>query len=388
MSKKTTGRSLLIGAALMVLLSLALAACGGGSSSSSSETAPAETEPSAGGENAGGQTASGGEKEQVSVAMELILTGVSFGQQQQEGAEAFAAEDGHVNLEVQGPPTAEPEVAQKQALDMLAKKPDAFGFAPFPPELWTRTAKTIWDQVGPNVLNFNERPASEPQDVSSSPVKTFVGNNDAEMASLMLEEAIKLGKLPSSSTGEVLLGQCAAQEAGVLAQRTAAFEEVAKKMLPKAKVVTFTSEVEPQANTEAWTTALNAHSNVILAAGTCDQDGESLAKIKKQGDAKFIAGAMEAPPATVEGVKSGDITVDVASSHWLEGYTTARMLTEAARGEELPEGFVEIGHWTFTSKNADELVELTTEPEKFAAERKEELFGGGMPTAVPILQAF
>jgi ABC-type sugar transport system substrate-binding protein len=274
---------------LALLLALGVAACGGGSSSSdsSSSEAPASEEASNEGETENAAETEGeGESEveegkQVSIAMEEILTGVSFGQEIKEGAEAFAAEDGKVDLEINGPPSTEPEVAQKQATDMLAKQPEAFGFAPFPPELWTRTAANINEQVGPNVLTFNERPTSEVGDVSSSPVQIFVGTNDHGEAQEMLEETIKLAKLPASSTGEVILGQCVAQEAGVLAQRTEGFEEALKNLLPKASVRKFTSEVEPQANTEAWTTMLAAHPHPILATGTCDQDGTSLATLKK-----------------------------------------------------------------------------------------------------------
>jgi ABC-type sugar transport system substrate-binding protein len=385
MSKKRTNRGMLALAALAaLLLALGLAACGGGGSSSSSGSSEATESEEAG----GGGEESGGEKEQVSVAMEEILTGVAFGQEIKEGAEAFAAEDGSVDLEINGPPSTEPEVAQKQATDMLAKKPDAFGFAPFPPELWTRTAQNIWDQVQPNVLTFNERPSSEEADVSSSPVKLFVGTNDHGEAKLMLEETVKLAKLPASSTGEVILGQCVAQEAGVLAQRTEGFEEALANVLPKAKIRKFTSEVEPQANTEAWTTMLAAHPNPILATGTCDQDGTSLSTLKKTKGYEMVVGAMELPPATVQGLKEGSVTASMGTNWWLQGYTAARMLTEAARGEELPEGFVSTGYKLFTPEDVAEVEERANEPSKFYAADIEELFGSGMPAAVPIEEAW
>jgi len=380
---------------LALLLALGVAACGGGSSSSdsSSSEAPAseepanegETEPAAEEEEEGGEVEEG---KQVSIAMEEILTGVSFGQEIKEGAEAFAAEDGAVDLEINGPPSTEPEVAQKQATDMLAKQPEAFGFAPFPPELWTRTAANINEQVGPNVLTFNERPTSEVSDVSSSPVQIFVGTNDHGEAKEMLEETIKLAKLPASSTGEVILGQCVAQEAGVLAQRTEGFEEALENLLPKASVRKFTSEVEPQANTEAWTTMLAAHPDPILATGTCDQDGTSLATLKKTKGYKMVVGAMELPPATQAGLKEGSVTAVMGTNWWLQGYTAARMLAEAARGAELPEGFVSTGYKLFTPEDVAEVEERSKDPASFYAADIEELFGNGMPSAVPIEEAW
>ena len=393
-TKRNKG-SIALAILLALLLALGVAACGGSSSSSSSsgseeattsEETEGETEPAAEDEESeGGEVEEG---KQVSIAMEEILTGVSFGQEIKEGAEAFAAEDGAVDLEINGPPSTEPEVAQKQATDMLAKQPEAFGFAPFPPELWTRTAANINEQVGPNVLTFNERPTSEVSDVSSSPVQIFVGTNDHGEAKEMLEETIKLAKLPASSTGEVILGQCVAQEAGVLAQRTEGFEEALENLLPKASVRKFTSEVEPQANTEAWTTMLAAHPDPVLATGTCDQDGTSLATLKKTKGYKMIVGAMELPPATQAGLKEGSITAVMGTNWWLQGYTAARMLAEAARGAELPEGFVSTGYKLFTPEDVAEVEERSKDPASFYKADIEELFGNGMPSAVPIEEAW
>jgi ABC-type sugar transport system substrate-binding protein len=368
-----------------LLAALALAACGSSSSDSTSgggggggESTEAETEAESGGGESG---------KHVSIAMEEILTGVSFGQEIKEGIEGFAAEDGNVAVEIQGPPTVEPEVAQKQAADMLSKKPEAFGFAPFPPELWTRTMSNIVEQV-PHVLVFNERPSSEPQDVEAAPVKLFVGTDDKGEAREMLEETIKLAKLPASSTGEVILGQCVAQEAGVLAQRTEGFEEALKKLLPKAQVRKFTSEVEPQANTEAWTTELAAHPSPILATGTCDQDGTSLDKVKNEKGYKMVVGAMELPPNTIAGLKDGTIIAAMGTNWWLQGYTATRLLAEAARGTELPEGFVNTGQRLFTKKDIAAVEERAKEPAKFYKAGIEELFGNGTPETVPITDAW
>ncbi len=383
MSEKRTNKGLLALAALAaLLLALGLAACGGGG-----DTGSSSTEEAASTEEAGGGEEGGGEKEEVSVAMVEILTGVSFGQEIAEGMKGFAAEDGAVDLKVQGPPTVEPEVAQKQAADLLATKPDAMGVAPFPPELWTRTMKTITEQVD-NYLVFNERPSSEPQDVSAAAIQLFVGTDDKSEAREMLEETINLAKIPSSSTGEVILGQCVAQEAGVLAQRTEGFDEALAKLLPKAKVEKFTSEVEPQANTEAWTTELAAHPNAMLATGTCDQDGTSLYKVIKEKGYDLIVGAMELPPETIAGLKDGTIIAAMGTNWWLQGYTATRMLTEAARGAELPEGFVNTGQQLFTKEDIAAVEERASEPENFYAAGVEELFASGMPEAVPIEEAW
>jgi ABC-type sugar transport system substrate-binding protein len=199
---------------------------------------------------------------------------------------------------------------------------------------------------------------------------------------------VKLAKLPESETGEVILGQCVAQEAGVLAQRTEGFEEALANVLPKAKIEKFTSEVEPQANTKAWTTELAAHPSPVLATGTCDQDGTSLYKVKKEKGYDFIVGAMELPPETVAGLKDGSIIAAMGTNWWLQGYTATRMLAEAARGGELPEGFVNTGQRLYTKKDIAAVEERAKEPAKFYAPLIEELFANGMPEAVPIEEAW
>jgi len=381
-SKKRTNKGLLVLAALAaLLLALGLAACGGDDDSSSS----ASTEPATSEETGGG--GGGEEKEQVSIAMVEILTGVSFGQEIAEGMKGFAAEDGAVDLQVQGPPTVEPEVAQKMAADLLATGPDAMGVAPFPPELWTRTMKNITEQVD-NYLVFNERPSSLPEDVSGASIQLFVGTDDKSEAREMLEETIKLAKIPKSSTGKVILGQCVAQEAGVLAQRTEGFDEALAALLPNAQVEKFTSEVEPQKNTKAWTTELAANPDAMLATGTCDQDGTSLYKVIGEKGYDLIVGAMELPPEVIAGLKDGTITAAMGTNWWLQGYTATRMLAEAARGEELPEGWVDTGQQLFTKADIAAVEERASEPEKFYAAGVEELFANGMPEAQPIENAW
>src|SRR5262249_28989086 len=110
----------LVVASLAMILALGLAACGGGDGTAggggTSEAGGKESGPPATGASGG----SGG-KEQVSVGMGLILSSQQFGVELREGAEAYGDEDGAVDLEVQGPAAFDPEAAQKQILDMLAK---------------------------------------------------------------------------------------------------------------------------------------------------------------------------------------------------------------------------------------------------------------------------
>lgn len=382
MSKKLTDKGLLGLVALAALvLALGLAACGGSdddSTGSGGSTEAASTEPAEG----------GGEKQEVSLAMELILTGQSFGVEIQEGIEAFSAEDGATSVEIAGPPQVNPEVAQKQASDLLATNPEGMGFAPFPPELWTRTAKTIDEQVGPHVLNFNERPSSELDTVDAATIKTFVGTADRTLARESAEETIKLAGLPPSTTGEAIIGQCVPQEAGVLAMRTEGVKEVLAEMLPKVEPVVFDSKPTGPEGIVAWTNQLAANPDPVLAIGVCTEDGQSLNKVMSEKGYDFPAGAMDVAPGTITGLENGNLLVTVAVNWWLQGYTSTRMLAESVRGEELPEGFVNTGQVVITKDNVDQLEEKINEPDKYFAPQIEELFANGMPEAAPMEDAF
>jgi ABC-type sugar transport system substrate-binding protein len=386
MSRKRTSKQFVVIAALAaLLLALALAACGGGGSSSGTTASSSES-----GESTSETTASdtSGEKESVSVVMGLVDTGEEFWLEEAAGAEAFAAEDGNVNLKVTGPPSYEPEAAQRQILDLLATGQQAVAIVPQPSELWTRTMKTLSEELPGKVIAFGERPTATEAEATGAAVKTAVGQADKQITREMIEETIKLAKLPSSSTGEVMFGQCVAGETGTPKVREEGLVEGAENLLPNAKIVEFISEPDPQVNTNRWGQELAAHPDTILAAGTCGMDGPSLYKLKKSNNYEFPIGAMEISPENIEGLKSGVTTAVMASNTWFIGYTVGRMLTEAARGAELPEGFVSTGGTMFTKANVGEVEERQNDPEKFYKAKIEELFANGMPKAEPIEAAW
>jgi ABC-type sugar transport system substrate-binding protein len=370
-------RQRMTAALLAVAAACALAACGdddGGGDSAA----------------AGGSGSASESKENVKLAMELILTGVQFGQDIKGGIEAYAREDGAVDVEIQGPPSVDPVTAQKQATDMLAKGPDAMGVAPFPPELWPRTLKTISDQVDA-ALTFNIKPTGKVEDVGSSPIKTFVGISDAQAARDVTVKTIELAKLPPSTTGYVLLGQCVPGNTGPLYERIQGFKEVLGEQLPKAEIIVFDSKVEPQANTNAWTAQLAAKPDPVLVLGTCDQDGTSLYKIKKAKRYRFPVGALELPPETVAGIKDGSILASSATHWYLEGYASARLLAETIRGGELPEGFIDVGTTMVTKENIDEIVERNSSvaaTDEWYAPKVKELFDNLAAHTHPIEDAW
>jgi ABC-type sugar transport system substrate-binding protein len=93
-------------------------------------------------------------------------------------------------------------------------------------------------------------------------------------------------------------------------------------------------------------------------------------------------------PESVAGLNDGLTTAVQSANTWLMGYTTARMLTQAARGEELPEGFIATGGTLFTKDNAADTELRESDPAGFYAPLVEELFADGMPTAESIDNAW
>jgi ribose transport system substrate-binding protein len=329
----------LTGAVVMAaIVGLSVAACGGGGDSSASTGASGQQE-----------------QKEVSVGIELPLTGVQFAQEIKLGAEQAAEAAGGVDLSVNGPPTIEPVAAQKQVSDMLATGLDAMGVDAFPPEAWQRTMTTLTEELD-YTLAINDKPINTPEEVSSSPIKTFVGVSAIGIARTLAEETIAAAGLGPDTTGVALVGQCVPGNAGTLYERTQGFSEVIEKKLPKVTVKVFDSQVEPAANTGAWSDALNATPDPAIAFGTCDQDSASIYKVKREKNADFAAGALEASPSTMSGIKDGTYDAAVASNWYLLGYGAVQMLVEAARdGKPVPEGWLDPGFTPITKKNVAEI---------------------------------
>jgi ABC-type sugar transport system substrate-binding protein len=333
--------------ALIATSVVSLAACGSDNKSSAT----------AAGTGTSAAPAAKKEKKKVKIAMVQVLTNIQFAKDTRQGMEGFAQEDGAVDLQVQGPPTIDPVLAQKQATDLLSQRPDGFGVSPFPPEVWQRTLKTIKDRV-PNSIAYNIKQSGLPGDAAAAPQQTFVGIDDKASARSVAENAIKIGGLGPDTTGYAILAQCVASKTGVLADRTAGFTEIVKAKLPKVRIINFDSKVEPQANTNAWQAMLQANPKPVLTLGTCDQDGTSIYKLKKASGAKFVSGAVETPPEVVKGIQEGIIQASSGVNWYLQGYAATRLLAEAARGErEMPEGFIDVGFTLMTKDNIAEIAD-------------------------------
>jgi len=331
----------------------------------------------------------GSDSEKVSVSMAVVLTGLKYFQEEKDGAEAFAAEDGKVDLEVTGPPGFDPELAQKQVRDMLAKGPDAMGISPQPPDVWRRTMQELVTQLDGKVIAYSEVPAATAEQAGESPIKTIVGNNDRGMAREMLETTIKLSGLSPSTTGAVVLAPCTPDKTGTGARRLAGFVDAVKELLPNTTIQTFvTTPTNRQENYDLWADKMSVYPDAVLAAGTCGDDGNSLYRLKQEKRYKYALGAMELTPESLAGLNDGSILAVQTANTWVMGYSVARMLTLAARGEQLPKGFVPTGGTLFTRENAADAVRRENEPATFFRPVIDKIFANGMPKAEPAENAW
>ncbi|MTD52611.1 sugar ABC transporter substrate-binding protein [Amycolatopsis pithecellobii] len=364
-TKSSRMRSLALVALGAVTLPLGLAACGDA-----------------------GSAQSGGPGHKPTVVVAALQAAAKYYQEEMDGAKAFGVEDGNVNLTVTAPPSYDSGVAQKQIRDLLATGPDAIGITPQPPDLWGRTMKDAVSRLDGKVISFSERTASTENGAKDAAVKTTVGYNDRGQARTLLEQTIKVGNIPASSTGKVLLAGCTADQTGTVALRLQGFQDAVKELLPQAQVVTLVSAPDVKENQDRWSSALTAHPDAVLAAGTCEPDGQSLYRLKKERGYNFALGAMELTPESISGLRDGLTTAVQSANTWLMGYTTARMLTMAARGEKLPAGFVATGGTLFTKDNVNDTEVRETDPAKFYKPLVDKLFANGMPKAAPVADAW
>lgn len=326
----------------------AIAGCGGSDNSSS---------------NASGADGDGSTK-QVSIGVAQTFTSIPYYQIAAQGAEAAGTQDGHAEVKVVGPPqatgTAEATMAQnlQQAL-----QPD--GFAPNPcilPAWQTTLASLVRSVPEGNVAAWGCPPIATP--AQRSQVKTFVGAGSFAKGYQTAQIVIEEGNLSPSTTGTALIATCA-KGVPELDFVQSGLARAVETLLPKVKVVQFASALDQSSNTAAWTSQFGQQSNVVFAAGPCDQDATTLALFKQRhqgGD--FFAGVVN-PNSTqaLRQIRSGLLAGGVSQAAWVQGYVTVKLLIDGARGQKLPEGWVDTGLYPVTKANAAEWEKASTSPE-------------------------
>jgi ABC-type sugar transport system substrate-binding protein len=286
----------------------------------------------------------------VTIDMELVLTGVQFAVNATLGMDTAATNAGGVTINVNGPTSIDPTLAQSQVTTDIAQSPTGLGIDPFTPDLWGHALATAIAAV-PNTLVMNDKPVISPSQLSSASVHTYVGISDADYASELASATIKTAGLSPSTKGTVLIGQCVSGSTGVLAERTTAYLSTIHKLLPKTTIVTFNSQVVQTMNTSAWTSELTAHPKAVLALGGCDQDGASLYLVKRKLHLHFATGGIDLTPQSLAGVANGTLADTLNDDYFVQGYVAATMLIDAARGKPFPQGWINTGYTLITKQN-------------------------------------
>lgn len=310
-------------------------------------------------EGSSSATASGGsDQENVDLAMVMSFK-IPYFIAAQNGAEAAAAADGAVSLDIEASeaPTGVEEV--QMAENLLAQGPQGFAVNPCVLQPWNKVMQRMETEVPDNnVIAYSCKQASAPGESSS--VKTFIGASDYETGVETVNVAIDGAKLGPDTTGTALVSECA-KGTPILDERVRGAEAILAERLPNVKVVNFTTDPADQAaNASTWTSVIQNNPDAVIAFGPCDSDTASLVTLKGKGQADFPVSVLDPSEAALEAIKAGTLEGGATSAPWLAGYMTIDLLAKGARGEgTAPEGWIDTGIYKVTAKNVEEHLEAS-----------------------------
>src|SRR3954447_19029210 len=338
------------------MLALAVAGCGGDNSDASS-----------GGASAASGSASS--KKPVTVGIVETESFSPYYNTAKLGAESAGADAGNAKIVVQGPVNPTAAAASNVAQNLSTSlSPSGMGVNPCILAGWTQMLNQLSRTVPDgNVITWGCKPADSPASAASSPIKTFVGANDGESGYIAAKTAITEAKLGPDTTGTALLGLCL-QGVPILAARRAGEVKAVKELLPNVKPVLFVSKVDNAGARTAWTSALSKYPDLVYAGGACDQDAAALSTLKARGTAKnVVISAIDPTAKMLDQIERGEMSGAVASQPWVIANVATHLLIGKARGEKMPEGWVDTGVAPITKANAAEYQEATTSAAKAKA---------------------
>ena len=233
--------------------------------------------------------------------------------------------------------------------------PDGFATNPCIPTAWTTVyAKFVHALPNDNSLAYNCHYAVSAGQTTPPGAETYVGINYLKQAGLMARTAIKEGHLTPSTTGTVLVGSCF-PGATQLVDEVNSIHSAVRQLLPKVKFVTFgTNYLSQTTNTANWVSEFARSAHVVFATGVCAQDTQSMLVLKNRGiGGNFVAGVDDpASPAQLQAIADGKIAAGVSQDYWVQGYVSAKLLIDGARGKALPKGWINTGLSVITKGDA------------------------------------
>ena len=189
---------------------------------------------------------------------------------------------------------------------------------------------------------------------ATSKVELYVGNDNYELGQTLAAEVIK--KLPPGADGEVLIGT-PVPGVPVLELRAKGMRDEFRKRLPGVEVLgPFDTKQDPLVNLTAWRSLVSANPDALAFLGTGDADAYNLADLRKQAKAKWVAGAFDLDPRSLQAVKDGQLVL-VSPEHFVKGAIAGRLQAQLAKdGVALPKGWIYTPGLAITSANVDEII--------------------------------
>lgn len=185
-------------------------------------------------------------------------------------------------------------------------------------------------------------------------VPLFVGNDNYELGKMLADETIK--RLPADASGTIVLGTTM-PGVPVLDLRAKGIRDEIHARLPRVSVRgPFDTKQDVVANKAAWQVLVQANPTALAFLGTGDADGWNLAAIRQSTGGRWLAGAFDLDPRSLQAVKRGDLLL-VSPEHFVKGAVAGRLQAEhAMKGTRLPTGWIMTPGLAVTPANIDMIV--------------------------------
>jgi len=298
-------------------MALVLAACGGGvTTSESTSSSPAETTDSVSEE-----TTDSVSEEQAPLTIGFVthVIGNPFIQQIIDAAQQ-AADDLGVTLQVTGPAGAEADAQLKAAQTLVAAGVDGIAIS-VPSESMAQGLNQIITDGTP-IVTFNL--------MQSSVNAPYVGEKSVE-SGRVLGAAMLDAIGGASASGQAILGNCF-PGFPVLENRATGVQESLSIATGVEILGPFDVKVDAAENYGKWEGLLGANPDALALIGLCAPDIASLGKLKQANpDSAFLGGGYDLTTENLAAIKSGDATMSLGQTPFLQGYAPVYMLVDAIR---------------------------------------------------------
>jgi len=298
-------------------MALVLAACGGGvTTSESTSSSPAETTDSVSEE-----TTDSVSEEQAPLTIGFVthVIGNPFIQQIIDAAQQ-AADDLGVTLQVTGPAGAEADAQLKAAQTLVAAGVDGIAIS-VPSESMAQGLNQIITDGTP-IVTFNL--------MQSSVNAPYVGEKSVE-SGRVLGAAMLDAIGGASASGQAILGNCF-PGFPVLENRATGVQESLSIATGVEILGPFDVKVDAAENYGKWEGLLGANPDALALIGLCAPDIASLGKLKQANpDSAFLGGGYDLTTENLAAIKSGDATMSLGQTPFMQGYAPVYMLVDAIR---------------------------------------------------------